>query len=768
MFSPGSWEKSSLSLSDNPSQGRNKFTVGINLEDESQTNNRIQLAVHRYNNSTGGSFSRPVNDRSIPSPFRQAFLKNSPKFKNFESDKEDTQNNVSRPHNQYQGVGNFPVVHLKKNTVISKPMKRISSNDFKIQLPELPFNRFLNHSPDICLDTKTSTRSVLDVLQDLSRKRIHTKDDTEANKRKCRGLGGDAPLDIEAPYKPLFVPKTKSNTVTYRDSTTQTQEILSLNSSPTKKPVNVLPSEQDDPKAELRRRLARQNNEIFASLSSSTLSYPIKRSREKINHGKVTDQQDELKAKRAKYFADENTDKSMQNGGMLNNSLCGNSSEQISKTEKKQKTGDKISPSKDRLTAIFIEMQNVNPKVEVLGKSPETNGKDDTKSSKSVDLEKCTNGKSSATESNSRTETSQKEESNSETTNFNGSKWATQIGINSSPIVTKAGDGKTTGLSSLNISKENNLSNSKDSEKVSAVSSAVTSPGFTIPTMSNINFGFKIASTVSSSVTQTPIFSTGILQKPADVSLTLKGSNNTAAVTEVVKNDAATENKDTSTPNPVVQVSASGEGTSSAAGSKTGSPSMFFKFGAGDGIQTQVSSPEQKRSVETSPKTIGPGFFKFGSSDVTTQGQSTPSESKQTSQTTTSRVDTVVKSSPSTTSGISLPSTQPTLFGFPSVSTSPFTISMTTTTTTFSQGQQNPPTFTFSDKTSSANKTPEKPAFSFGFGQGTNNNSMPLFNAGGGGLVINRKRNRLSKISLRIKTTQTKKNPVQSLQPQAH
>lgn len=167
--------------------------------------------------------------------------------------------------------------------------------------------RFLNHSPDICLDAKTSTRSVLDVLQDLSRKRIHTKDDTEASKRKCKGLGGDAPMDIEAPYRPLFVPKTKSNTVTYRDSTTQTQlvfkiffnaayiwfkiilakhyfiinfrDIPPLSSSPSKKSVAVLPNEQDDPKAELRRRLARQNNEIFASLSSSTLSYPIKRIR---------------------------------------------------------------------------------------------------------------------------------------------------------------------------------------------------------------------------------------------------------------------------------------------------------------------------------------------------------------------------------------------------------------------------------------------------------------------------------------------------------
>lgn len=142
MFSPVSWEKGSLTLNDNPSQGRSKFSVGINsLEDESQTSNRIQLAVHRYNNTAGGSFVRPVNDRSVSSPFKQAFLKHSPKCKNFESDKDDGQNNASRPHNQYQGVGNFPVVHLKKSAIISKPVKRISTSEFKIQLPELPFNR---------------------------------------------------------------------------------------------------------------------------------------------------------------------------------------------------------------------------------------------------------------------------------------------------------------------------------------------------------------------------------------------------------------------------------------------------------------------------------------------------------------------------------------------------------------------------------------------------------------------------------------------------
>lgn len=70
---------------------------------------------------------------------------------------------------------------------------------------------------------KSTTRSVLDVLQDLSRKRIHSKDDgDDVPKRKSKGLGGDAPMDVEAPYKPLFVQKMKNSTVSVRDSTTQT------------------------------------------------------------------------------------------------------------------------------------------------------------------------------------------------------------------------------------------------------------------------------------------------------------------------------------------------------------------------------------------------------------------------------------------------------------------------------------------------------------------------------------------------------------------
>lgn len=88
------------------------------------------------------------------------------------------------------------------------------------------FHRFINHIPDLNLnlDLKSSgTRSVLDVLQDLSRKRIHSKDELDNTKLKPKGLGGDVPLDIEAPYKPLFVPKTKSSAVLTKDGATQTQ-----------------------------------------------------------------------------------------------------------------------------------------------------------------------------------------------------------------------------------------------------------------------------------------------------------------------------------------------------------------------------------------------------------------------------------------------------------------------------------------------------------------------------------------------------------------
>lgn len=69
-----------------------------------------------------------------------------------------------------------------------------------------------------------NTRSVLDVLQDLSRKRIHGKDDgDDVSKRRCKGLGGDQVQEGESFYKPLFVSKAKNNHVVRKDQTTQTQ-----------------------------------------------------------------------------------------------------------------------------------------------------------------------------------------------------------------------------------------------------------------------------------------------------------------------------------------------------------------------------------------------------------------------------------------------------------------------------------------------------------------------------------------------------------------
>lgn len=430
----------------------------------------------------------------------------------------------------------------------------------------------------------------------------------------------------------------------------------------------------------------------------------------------------------------------MQNGNsVLNNSLCGNSSEQPNKSEKKQKMGEgsKISPNKDRLTAIFIDMQNVNPKVEVLGKKQELNGKDDTKSPKSIDMEKSNNGRSPTTEHVSQTDNSQKKEDNSEATNINERKLALPLDNDSSSAVNKIGDEKATGLTILNVTKENILSNINDSQKTNVVSSALISAS-TIPTTTTMNFGFKIASTVSSSVTQTPIFSTGILPKPANEKLILRGSSEaTAVTTEAANNDTKAENKviQKDVPSaPVVQSSESVEG-STEIGSKASSPSTFFKFGAADGVQTQASAPEQKNNTETSSKTIGPGFFKFGSSELNLQSQSVPSESKPTSEATASSTENLTKTSPVITGDISpatsVATTQPTLFGFSNVSTSQFTLStITTTTTTFSQSLQNTPSFTPSDKKSPLNKGSEKPpTFSFGFGQSANNNSVQLFNA---------------------------------------
>lgn len=84
------------------------------------------------------------------------------------------------------------------------------------------FYRFLNHLPELCTDPKSSTRSVFDVLQDMSREKIHSKDDKEYPRYGSRGLGGDVSNDGEAVLRPLFVKKPRTSMVLTRDNTTQT------------------------------------------------------------------------------------------------------------------------------------------------------------------------------------------------------------------------------------------------------------------------------------------------------------------------------------------------------------------------------------------------------------------------------------------------------------------------------------------------------------------------------------------------------------------
>lgn len=90
--------------------------------------------------------------------------------------------------------------------------------------------RFLNNLPDLCSDVKTNNRSVLDVLQDLSRKRINFKNDNNHSRYRSKGLGGDLPSDENVLSKPLFVQKEliKNNVTTTRDNCTQTLQVLIL------------------------------------------------------------------------------------------------------------------------------------------------------------------------------------------------------------------------------------------------------------------------------------------------------------------------------------------------------------------------------------------------------------------------------------------------------------------------------------------------------------------------------------------------------------
>lgn len=76
--------------------------------------------------------------------------------------------------------------------------------------------------PENCNDLKESTRSVLDVLQDLSKKK-YSKEEFQYNKELgSRGLGGGLVPNNDISPKPLFVPKLKLNTVLTKESTTQT------------------------------------------------------------------------------------------------------------------------------------------------------------------------------------------------------------------------------------------------------------------------------------------------------------------------------------------------------------------------------------------------------------------------------------------------------------------------------------------------------------------------------------------------------------------
>lgn len=80
----------------------------------------------------------------------------------------------------------------------------------------------MNHLPELCSDFKSSTRSVLDVLQNMSSKGIHPKDENDFTRYGSRGLGGDMPVDGAEISRPLFVQKPKANIVCTKDSTTQT------------------------------------------------------------------------------------------------------------------------------------------------------------------------------------------------------------------------------------------------------------------------------------------------------------------------------------------------------------------------------------------------------------------------------------------------------------------------------------------------------------------------------------------------------------------
>lgn len=128
-----------------PESNFQKRIIGLdrfNLSDEDLHNIRIHVAVFKYNNPKNNTCVRTMNDkRHQLAPFkRKLLLKNSMKKRACDDVLDETKN-LKRSCNRYQGVGNFPTVHLNKSPVPSKPFKRHTGNELKVQYPELPMNR---------------------------------------------------------------------------------------------------------------------------------------------------------------------------------------------------------------------------------------------------------------------------------------------------------------------------------------------------------------------------------------------------------------------------------------------------------------------------------------------------------------------------------------------------------------------------------------------------------------------------------------------------
>ncbi|KAK6632114.1 hypothetical protein RUM44_007144 [Polyplax serrata] len=374
MFNLGSYEKRGVvgatpdSSSPSRSNSSNRFSpVGMSPMGDENQHIRIQLAVHKYNNS----MQSPAINRRMGTPCaRQPFF-------SYERNGELAGTSEKRFENRYEGVGNFPTVHLRKSAVRYRPIRKF--NEVKVPFPELPVNRFLNHLPELCTDPKSSTRSVFDVLQDMSREKIHSKDDKEYPRYGSRGLGGDVSNDGEAVLRPLFVKKPRTSMVLTRDNTTQTlfpENMEAFNSMST---TTSIQSDSQDPKAKLRRQLAKQNNEIFASLSSSNASFAMKRKIDKISTAKEDRMGNVSINKKAKLQADcHPMRQETLTSEKVNNVVKAGSgnSEFLPKVTRRSKPGDlgnTTSPNKDRLTTIFLDMEG-SPKAQMFQNSGKTNG----------------------------------------------------------------------------------------------------------------------------------------------------------------------------------------------------------------------------------------------------------------------------------------------------------------------------------------------------------------------------------------------------------